>query len=121
MTSAITIPTTDAGKPRKPLGVVWYADEAAYRAVAHLCGDMDAEAYAAWLEAAESAVGADVLGVPRTSVPIDAQALSDWCAAKQVVPNGAARSRFVLERVEAAFDEAWRAWKADKKPRLKLW
>lgn len=121
MTSAITIPTTDAGKPKKPLGVVWYADEAAYRAVAELCGDMDGEAYAAWLEAAELAVGVDVLGVPRVMVPLDVQSLSDWCAAKHVVLGSAARSRFVLDRVNEAFDEAWKAWKAGKKPRRKLW
>lgn len=121
MTSPITIPTTDAGKPKNPLGVAWYADEAAYRAVAELCGDMNSEAYAAWHAAAELAVGVDVPGMPRVMVLIDAQELSDWCAAKHVVPNSAARSRFVLDRVNEAFDEAWKAWKAGKKPRRKLW
>lgn len=116
------IPTNDAGKPTKPLGVVWYADEAAYAAVCALCPDLDPEGYAAWREAAEEAVSDKVSGlVPRIPVEIDAEGLAAWCARQHALPNNAARSRFVLERVEEAFDKAWKAWKASKKASRRLW
>jgi hypothetical protein len=116
------IPTTQSGKPTKPLGVVWYADQAAYAAVCALCADLDPGGYTAWREAAEEALATKALGlVPRVAVGIDAEALGAWCTRHRVVPNGAARSRFVLERVEAAFDKAWKAWKAGKKTPRRAW
>jgi hypothetical protein len=121
MSNPPTIPTNAAGKPTKPLGVVWYADEAAYAAVAQLCGDLDPEGYAAWLEAAQEAVGGTMLGVPRTAVAVDAADLAQWCARQHALPNAAARSRFVLEQVETAFNVALKAWKAGKKGSRRLW
>lgn len=114
----IKIPISATGKPVKPLGVAWYADEAGYEAVRALCGDMPDAPYQAWrAEAQDVFDGAHWGSKPRVEVVITAPALEAWCAKHRAVPNASARQRYVYEAVEKAFEAALKAHKAGKKPR----
>ena len=107
-----------SGKPVKPYGVAWYQDQEAYEGMQGVCADMHEAPYETWRAAAQEVLDGSVdaeYGRPHVAVRVDPEIFLRWCMAQGALPDHAARSRYVFEEVEAAFDAALRAYKAKKK------
>lgn len=112
----ITIPTGPNDKPIKPLGVVWYDDEATYIRMQEICADMVRASYEEWHTAATASLEErEENGQPRQKVAVKPDLFVAWCAAGHHQANAIARQRYVYDAIEAAFTLALKRHKAKKK------
>lgn len=111
----IDIPKGVNGKPKKPLGVLWYENPDDFKKMQEGCSDFTQEDYETWKAAADDALQAE--GQAKVSVPVNPELFFKWCELNAIVANNAARQRFVHDLVDATFGDALKAWKKSKKKR----
>lgn len=109
----IDIPTGVNGKPKKPLGILWYETSDDFKKMQEGCPDFTSEDYGTWKAAAEEALQAE--GQAKVSVAVNPAFFFKWCEVNAITKNNAARQRFVHDLVEAAFEDTLKAWKKSKK------
>jgi hypothetical protein len=109
----IKILTTDSGKPKKPIGIVWYATEEDFLEMQSKCPDFTDEGFDAWKAAAEDVIAQE--GQTKSAVELNPLVFFKWCSLNGLQPRFEARQRFVHDLVEDAFTQSLKAWKKSKK------
>ncbi len=100
---AVPRPMAHGHQPQQPperVGLAWF-DEPQYLRLLEVAADREQlhDTYAAWLRGAEALIA--TLPVKPVIVPIEIDALLAWCRERGVPLDGAARSEYVAEYVDA--------------------